>query len=166
MVVLLERTNRNKCALRMLYSQPFEILSPKDHIHVTPLVAEEDSKLLENVDIVAKKPVYEQQIDRLVVNVDKSITSAGSTALDVLERSPGVIANRQNKTVSLGGKEGVVRMINGKETQMPLTSAIEMLSSMSSENIKKIELITTPPSNKYFCFEIRLFPELRKGYQI
>ena len=127
-------------------SQPFEIKSSKDHIHIQPMVAEEDSKLLENIDIVAKKPIYEQQIDRLVVNVDKSITSVGGTALDVLEKSPGVIVNRQNKTVSLGGKEGIIVMINGKESQMPLAAAIEMLSSMSAENIKKIELITTPPS--------------------
>ena len=127
-------------------SQPFEIKSSKDHIHIQPMVAEEDSKLLENIDIVAKKPIYEQQIDRLVVNVDKGITSVGGTALDVLEKSPGVIVNRQNKTVSLGGKEGIIVMINGKESQMPLAAAIEMLSSMSAENIKKIELITTPPS--------------------
>ena len=46
----------------------------------------------------------------------------------------------------MGGKEGVVVMINGKESQMPLAAAIEMLGSMSSENIKKIELISTPPS--------------------
>ncbi len=131
---------------KSILSKPFEIKSSKDHVHIQPMVAEEDSKLLENIDIVAKKPIYEQQIDRMVVNVDKSITSVGGTALDVLEKSPGVIVNRQNKTLSLGGKEGIIVMINGKESQMPLAAAIEMLGSMSAENIKKIELITTPPS--------------------
>jgi hypothetical protein len=128
------------------FSLPFVIKSSNDHFHVNPLIVEEDTKLLNDVDIVAKKPIYEQQIDRMVVNVEKSITSAGNTALEILEKSPGVVVNRQNKSLTLGGKEGVVIMINGKENRMPVSAAIEMLSGMSSENVKKIELITTPPS--------------------
>lgn len=128
------------------FSKPFVIKSSNEHYHVSPLVVEEDTKLLNDVDVVAKKPIYEQQIDRMVVNVEKSITSAGNTALEILEKSPGVVVNRQNKSLTLGGKEGVVIMINGKENRMPVSAAIEMLSGMSSENVKKIELITTPPS--------------------
>ncbi len=36
------------------FSLPFEIQSSNDHIHVIPILAEEDSKLLQNIDIVAK----------------------------------------------------------------------------------------------------------------
>jgi len=128
------------------FSQPFEIKTSNDHIHVIPIIVEEDTKLLSDVTVVAKKPIYEQKIDRMVVNVENSITSAGSTALEILEKSPGVIVNRQDKTLSLGGKEGVMVMINGKESRMPVSAAIEMLSGMSSENVTKIELITTPPA--------------------
>ena len=128
------------------FSLPFVIKSSKDHYHVSPIIVEEDTKLLNDVDVVAKKPIYEQQIDRMVVNVEKSITSAGNTALEILEKSPGVVVNRQNGSLTLGGKEGVVIMINGKENRMPVSAAIEMLNGMSSENVKKIELITTPPS--------------------
>ena len=46
----------------------------------------------------------------------------------------------------MGGKEGVMVMINGKESRMPVAAAIEMLNGMSAENVQKIELITTPPS--------------------
>ena len=128
------------------FSPSFEIKTSNDHLHVTPIIVEEETKLLNDVDVVAKKPIYEQQIDRMVVNIENSITSTGSTALEVLEKSPGVIVNRQNKTLSLAGKEGVLVMINGKESRMPVSAAIEMLSGMSSENVKKIELITTPPA--------------------
>lgn len=131
---------------KTVVSKPFEIKTSNDHIHIAPFIVEEDTKLLGDVDIVAKKPIYEQQIDRMVVNIENSITSTGSTALEVLEKAPGVIVNRQNNTLSLGGKEGVLVMINGKESRMPVSAAIEMLSGMSSENVKKIELITTPPS--------------------
>ena len=128
------------------FSEPFVITSSNEHIHLVPIIVSEDNTLLNDVNVVAKKPFYEQQIDRLVVNVENSITSAGTTALEVLERSPGVIVDRQNKTLSLGGKEGVLILINGKESRMPASAAIEMLNGMSSENVKKIELITTPPA--------------------
>ena len=127
-------------------SQPFEVKSPNDHIHVNPIIVEEASSLINDVEIIAKKPMYEQKIDRLVVNVENSITSTGTTALEVLEKSPGIIVNRQNKTLSLGGKEGVMVMINGKESRMPISAAIEMLNGMSADNVTKIELITNPPS--------------------
>ena len=131
---------------KSLISEPFEIKNTNDHIHLKPFILDEDYTQVDEVKVIAKKPVYEQQIDRLVVNVENSITSTGTTALEILEKSPGVIVNKQNKTLSLGGKEGVMVMINGKESRMPVSAAIEMLNSMSSENVKKIELITTPPA--------------------
>ncbi len=131
---------------KTVVSAPFEITSSNEHIHIDPLIAEEDVMHLDEISVVGKKPIYEQQIDRLVINVENSITSTGTTALDVLEKSPGVNVNRQSGTLSLGGKDGVLVMINGKESHMPVSAAIEMLNGMSSENVKKIELITTPPS--------------------
>lgn len=131
---------------KTVVSAPFEIKNSNDHIHLDPLIAEEDVTHIDEVSVIAKKPIYEQQIDRLVINVENSITSTGTTALNVLEKSPGVNVNRQSGTLSLGGKDGVLVMINGKESHMPVSAAIEMLNGMSSENVKKIELITTPPS--------------------
>ena len=91
--------------------------------------------------------MLEQKIDRLIINVASSITSAGNTALEVLERSPGVIVDHQNNIISMNGKNGVVLMINGKISHMPISAVVQMLAGMSSDNIEKIELITTPPSN-------------------
>lgn len=102
---------------------------------------------LAEVEVVARKPLYEQKIDRLVVNVENSIVSSGSTALDILERSPGVIVNRQNNAISLVGKEGVVVMMNGKISYMPVDAVVQLLAGMSSDQIVSIELITTPPAN-------------------
>lgn len=102
---------------------------------------------LEEVQVVAKKPLYEQKIDRLVVNVSNSVTSAGGTALEVLERSPGVIVNQQSNAISLIGKDGVIVMINGKQSYQPAESIVQMLAGMSADNIESIELITTPPAN-------------------
>ncbi|CAN5906687.1 TonB-dependent receptor [soil metagenome] len=102
------------------------------------------AKLLNEVTVEAQKPLFEQHLDRLVVNVQSSITSAGATALEVLERSPGVTVNRQNNSLAMSGKQWVIIMINGKPSRIPMEAVMQMLSSMSAANIEKIELITTP----------------------
>ncbi|MFN7119074.1 MAG: TonB-dependent receptor domain-containing protein [Saprospiraceae bacterium] len=102
---------------------------------------------LSEVNVTAKKQLFEQKIDRMVVNVEGSITAAGATALEVLERSPGVMVNRQNNTIALAGKDGVIVMMNGKMNRMPIDAVVQLLAGMPSSNIEKIELITTPPAN-------------------
>ena len=102
---------------------------------------------MQEVVVVAKKPLYELKSDRMVINVKSSITAAGLSILDVLERSPGVLVNRQDNSLSLLGKSGVRIMINGKVSNMPVNAIFQMLAGMNSANIEKIELITTPPSN-------------------
>ncbi len=47
----------------------------------------------------------------------------------------------------MNGKDGVELMINGKMSHVPVATVVEMLSGMSSGNIEKIELITTPPAS-------------------
>jgi hypothetical protein len=127
------------------YSDVINVLGNTD-ISV-PDITMTEGITLDQVQVVAKKPLYEQKIDRLIVNVSNSITSAGGTALEVLERSPGVVVNQQNNAISLIGKEGVVIMINGKISYQPSESIVQMLSGMTADNIESIELITTPPAN-------------------
>lgn len=129
-------------------SSIFTISSNQNTTNLGKLSLVESAKQLDGVVVTAsKKPLYEQKIDRMVINVAASITSAGSTALDVLERSPGVVVNHQNNSIAMNGKSGVVVMINGKINHMPLDAVMQMLAGMSSGNIEKIELITTPPAN-------------------
>lgn len=129
-----------------LYSEVLT-LSTNQHLSLEPFTLLENVAQLDAVTVTARKPLYEQKIDRLVINVENSITSAGATALDVLERSPGVVVNRQNNSIALTGKNGVMVMINGKMNRMPLEAVVQMLAGMPSGNIEKIELITTPPAN-------------------
>ena len=117
------------------------------NLTVPSMVLQSETNQLEAVVVLAKKPLFEQKIDRMVINVSNSITSAGSTVLEVLERSPGVMVNKQNNSLSMNGKNGVVVMINGKINRIPMSAIVQMLAGMSADNIEKIELITTPPSN-------------------
>ena len=129
------------------YTAPIKVTSANNDVNVATIQLIKGSSVLDNVTVTTKKPFLEQKIDRMIVNVKGSITSSGSTALDVLERSPGVIVNRQNNNLSMNGKDGVVIMINGKINRLPTEAVVQMLSGMSSANIERIELITTPPAN-------------------
>ena len=102
---------------------------------------------LTTVELVGRRPLLEQKTDRLVVNVAQSITYSGGTALEVLQRSPGVRVNRQTQRISLAGKEGVVVMVNGKPSRIPDDALLQMLESISANSIESIEIIHTPPAN-------------------
>src|SRR6266498_549151 len=133
--------------LEQHYTSLLHIITTHDDIEAGTLKLLQNNAVLTNVTVFAKKPLYEQKIDRLVINVENSITSAGNTALEVLERSPGVVVDHQNNSISMNGKDGVVLMINGKINYMPISAVVQLLSGMSAGNIEKIELITTPPAN-------------------
>lgn len=115
---------------------------------VDPIIAVYDSKLLEETYVKFRRPMLEQQIDRLVIHVQNSITAAGASALDVLERSPGISVDRQGNLLSLNGKSTVMVMINGKLSRMPIDALLQQLAGMPTSSIDRIEIMTNP-SAKY-----------------
>ena len=75
------------------------------------------SKELQGVTVTGQRAALERKIDRTVVNVDQMVSAAGSTALDVLERSPGVSVDN-NGVISLQGKNGVIIFFDDKPTYL------------------------------------------------
>ncbi len=98
---------------------------------------------IEQVIVTAKKPFIELKADKMVVNVANSAVNAGNTALEVLEKSPGVIVDNNNN-ISLRGKQGVLVTINGKNQYMSSDQIARLLETMPSTNIESIEIITNP----------------------
>ena len=128
------------------YTKNFSIHSDQTEIDEGILNLPFTNRQLKEVMVSARKPMFEQKADRTVINVKNSITSAGGSALEVLEKSPGVTVNRQDNSISIYGKAGVSVMINGKISYMPADALIQFLSGVNAGNIERIELITTPPS--------------------
>ena len=69
-----------------------------------------------------------------------SATLAGSSALEVLKKTPGVFVDG-NDNVSIGGRNGVLIIFNGKPTYMQQEELVSMLKSMSSTSVTSIEVI-------------------------
>lgn len=106
-----------------------------------------NSTAIAEVAIVAQRPLIERRPDMMVVNVENSPLAAGNTAMDILERSPGVTVDKDDN-ISLMGKQGVIVMIDGKQTFLSADQLSTLLRSTDGNSIKSIELITTP-SSKY-----------------
>lgn len=105
------------------------------------------SSQMQNITVSAKKPFIQKLNDRIVVNVESSSLNAGSSAMEVLERSPGVTID-QNDVISLRGKAGVIVMIDGKPTPMSGQDLANYLRGLPSNAIERIDIITNP-SAKY-----------------
>lgn len=105
-----------------------------------------DTAQLKVVIIRAQKPIVQQQPGGMVINAGSSVLTKGSSALEVLERSPGVVIDHQNNAISLNGKTGVMVMIDGRSMRMPMDQVVTLLNGMSADEIDKIELLTSPPA--------------------
>lgn len=100
---------------------------------------------LKEVNISGQKAFVERKIDRTVINVDALISNAGTTALDVLSKSPGVNVD-QNGVISLKGKSGVAIFIDDKPTYLSGADLDNYLRSLPSSSLDQIELMTNPPA--------------------
>lgn len=112
------------------------------------ITIENDTRQLKEVSVQGRKPYIEHQLDKTVLNVENSIVSSGSTALEVLEKAPGVQVDRQSEQIKLNNKSGVTIMIDGKTNFLSGADVTTLLSNMNSDQIATIELITNP-SSKY-----------------
>ena len=118
----------------------------KNHFEV-PALKLQNGIEMEEITVTAKKPFIELKADKMVVNVANSAVNAGSSALEVLEKSPGITIDN-NDNIILRGKQGVLVTINGKNQYMSGTEITRLLESMPSSNIQSVEIITNP-SAKY-----------------
>ncbi|MCW3110933.1 MAG: TonB-dependent receptor plug [Segetibacter sp.] len=133
---------------KQVYTPAFTINHNLNNVDKGTITLLKEDKQLDKVTVTARRPLFEQRIDRTIMNVANSIIASGSTALEVLEKAPGVTVDRQNDQISLRGKEGIIVQIDGKQTFLPMADVVALLRSMPSDNIDRIELITNP-SAKY-----------------
>jgi len=128
------------------YSAPFAFSAGKDvsipSVTLTPVASS-----MAGVTVQAKRPFIETKIDKTVVNVEASPTSAGATALEILEKSPGVMVSSEG-AISLKGKQGVIVMMDGKPTYLSAADLANMLKNMPASALDQIEIMTNP-SSKY-----------------
>lgn len=129
------------------YSQSIELSAQQNQIGLPDIQLVAASTELQAVTVVQRKPFIEQRIDKTIVNVDAAVTNVGATALEVLEKSPGVMVDKDGN-ISLKGKQSVMVMMDGRPTYLTGEQLASLLKSMPASSIDQIELVTNP-SAKY-----------------
>ncbi|HEX2684227.1 MAG TPA: outer membrane beta-barrel protein [Ferruginibacter sp.] len=149
------------------FSGPIVLSADQASVKAPAIKLQAASTQLATVNVSSRKPFIQKLSDRIVVNVENSIVSAGSSAMDVLERSPGINID-QNDNISLRGKSGVVIMIDGKPTAMNGADLANFLKGLPSSALERIDIITNP-SAKYDAagnsgiIDIRMKKDQRMG---
>lgn len=128
-------------------SKVIEVTAAQTSVAVSEIKLEAVSKVLNDVSVTVKRPLIENRIDKTVVNVDASPTNTGLTAMEVLEKSPGITIDN-NGNISLKGKQGVVILIDGKPSYLSGDDLTNYLKNLSANQLDQIEIMSQP-SAKY-----------------
>ena len=126
---------------QVLYSKNITVTENTINLGAIAVV---NAQELDEVTIAAKKKLIERKIDRLVFNVENSSKASEGDALEVLRVTPGVRV--QNDKITMIGKSNLQVMIDDKIVQLSDEDLANFLKSIASEDIKNIEVITTPPA--------------------
>lgn len=94
-----------------------------------------DALQLEGVTVTADKPLLTMAIDRKIFNVEKSLTSAGGTAVDVMKNVPSLSVDIDGN-VSLRNSPPQI-FVDGRPTTMTL-------EQIPADAISTVEIITNP----------------------
>ncbi|CAL1519571.1 TonB-dependent receptor domain-containing protein [Chitinophaga sp. MM2321] len=113
-------------------------------VTITPQTIEQDLgnikmkpniKTLEGVEVTAQKSAFTMGIDKKVFNVDRSLTSVGGTATDVLKNVPSVNVDLDGNVTVRNAAPTI--FVDGKPSTLTL-------DQIPADAIESIELVTNP----------------------
>ncbi|WP_299272685.1 TonB-dependent receptor [uncultured Psychroserpens sp.] len=99
---------------------------------------------LDEVVISSRKNLIEKKVDRLVFNVENSISASGGDVTDILKVAPYL--RLKNDEIIMLGKSNMRVLVDGNFINLSGDDLTNYLKSIPSEEIKKIEIITNPPA--------------------
>ena len=109
------------------------------------IVLSKDNKLLSEITIEEQKAIYETKIDKIVYNADNDLNENENDATDVLRKAPLLSVDLEGN-VSLRGSRNIKFLVNGKASSFFSSDVSSALQMIPADEIKSIEVITTPGS--------------------
>ena len=106
----------------------------------------DQDKQLDELVVRAKKPLIEQEDDKMIVDAEQ-LAASSMNGFEVLKKTPSILVDN-NGNVYLSGTLPATIYINGREQKMSSADLASMLKSLPARAIQKIEIIRIP-SAKY-----------------
>lgn len=123
-------------------TQQLEVISGKTKIELEVIGLQIDAVELNAVEISSQKPNISLKLDKKIFEVGKDVLSQNGSAHDVLNGVPSVAVSPTG-TVSLRGNSSVLVLINGRQSGLTQSNALDQIAR---DQIERIEVITNPSS--------------------
>jgi len=122
-------------------------INGSEAVELNPFSLPTSNGALKGVVVTAKKPLVEQQDDKIVFNVENDPATKTENAIDILRKTPFVAVDGDDN-VTVNGQTNFKVLLNGRETGVFAQNPKEALKGFPGSLITKIEVITSP-SAKY-----------------
>ncbi len=109
------------------------------------LVIKQNAKDLETIIVSAERSVIELKEDKLLFNVQSSPLKEGYDGVELLDRTPNIWVS-QNGGILIRNEQATV-MVNGRPLKLSGADLSDYLRSLSSEDIRRIEVQTSLSAN-------------------
>lgn len=148
------------------YTDYYKSFSLTENTVLPNIVLKETATELGAVVINSKRPIVNRKIDRLEFDVENSILSSDN-AWEILRKTPGVSVTSGG--ISIRGSNSILVTINDKKVYLTGTELKNLLENTDGDNIKSVEVITTPPA-KYEAqgsavLNIKMKKSTNEGYK-
>ncbi len=107
------------------------------------IVTRTSATALQEVEVVAQRPLVTREIDRIGYDVQADEESKTSTIIEMLRKVPMVSVDTDN-TIKVNGSTNFVIYKNGRPNKSFSSNPKEVLSAIPASMIKRIEVITEP----------------------
>ncbi len=121
----------------------FDISETNSNVDLKVLELQAANKTVGTVTVTTTRPLIENKIDKMIVNVEAAVTNIGSNAMDVIEKSPGISVDRDGN-ISLKGKQGVIILIDGKPSYLSGQDLANLLRNMPADQLDQLEIMSQP----------------------
>jgi outer membrane cobalamin receptor len=99
---------------------------------------------LKEQQVIAQPPIITYEQGKRVIKPSENVVNLGGTAIDVIEKVPGVSVD-QNDNIQIRGSSNITLLINSRPTTLEVSEALKQIPA---SQIDRIEIITNP-SAKY-----------------
>ncbi|MDY0026368.1 MAG: TonB-dependent receptor [Lentimicrobium sp.] len=120
------------------------MITPKTpSVDLGELALKASATAISGVEVTAEREMMINNLDKKIINVDKTIAAIGGSAVDVMQTIPSVTVDVDGN-LSLRGSQNITILVDGKPSGLAELSSGDLLQQIPASSIQSIEIVTNP----------------------